>query len=369
MCSSVASLSSPATLFAPSVSATISFSMASLLVPPPSSVLPSAPFSSLAPLASSQPVGTSVSVSLGSGGVTGGVFPGATAVLAANATPGCRLPDSVQAGIDSDLLNFPEGEVSDTRLCSEATIAFLKVLSFIASFFPNVLPSESQPPHFTSWFQGFGKERRKEPLVYLSNLCRMGKFMVAIVRKVTSNAKDQRRSYSVLPKWGDTSRLLDIPSSHAAIPPDPQFSRFLNRSVPSSKYVSLSLEDCTRLESCLRWLVSSLSFASWAIVLYFAFLCYAGMSPSGDEFNNVGFSLSVALSVQAKTSYAVSIFLRHVLRKTYVAYLPPHTHDSVKHALLSTPSVECLFPRRSFSVRWGKLGGFSLLKLLRTSSS
>ena len=92
--------------------------------------------------------------------------------------------------------------------------------------------------------------------------------MVAIVRKVTSNAKDQRRSRSILPTWGDIYHLRDMPSSHAAVPPDPQFSRFLNRSVPSSKYVALSLEDCAHLESCLRCLISSLSFASWAIVLY-----------------------------------------------------------------------------------------------------
>ena len=101
----------------------------------------------------------------------------------------------------------------------------------------------------------------------------------------------------------------------------------------------------------------------------FAFLSYPGLSPSGDDFNNVGFSLSVALTAQAKTSYAVSIFLRHVLRETYVAYLPAHTHDSVQHALLSTPSVESLFPRRSFSVHWRKFGRFSLLQLLRTLSS
>ena len=90
----------------------------------------------------------------------------------------------------------------------------------------------------------------------------------------------------------------------------------------------------------------------------FAFLCYASLSPSGDEFNNISFSLSVALTAQAKTTYVVSIFFRHVLRETYVAYLPAHTHNSVKHALLSTPSVESLFPRRSFSIRWGKFGGF-----------
>ena len=156
----------------------------------------------------------------------GGRFPGTTAVPAANAMLGCRLPDLDQAGIYSDPLNFPEGEESDTRVRPEATGAFRQVLSFIASFFPEVLPTEFQPPHLASWFQGSGAERWKEPRVYLSYLCRMGKFMVASVRKVTSNAKDQRRSRSVLPTCSDIYRLRDMPSSHAAVPPDPQFFSF-----------------------------------------------------------------------------------------------------------------------------------------------
>ena len=45
--------------------------MASLLVPPPPSTLPSAPFSFSTPRVSSQPVGPSGSVSLGSGGGVG----------------------------------------------------------------------------------------------------------------------------------------------------------------------------------------------------------------------------------------------------------------------------------------------------------
>ena len=102
--------------------------------------------------------------------MVGGGVPGAMAVLAANATLGCHLPDSDQAGIYCDPLNFRGGVggVFDTRVRSEATGAFRQVLSFIASFFSEILPSESQPPHLASWFQGFGVERRKEPRVYLS---------------------------------------------------------------------------------------------------------------------------------------------------------------------------------------------------------
>ena len=253
-----------------------------------------------------------------------------------------RLPDSDHAGVYSDPLNFPEGEESYTRVRSEARGAFRHVLSFIASFFPEVLPSESQPPHLASWFQGFGEDRRKEPRVYLSCFHKIKELMMEIDSKVTSNAKDQRRSRSVLPTWGDIYRLRDLTSCHAAAPLNHQYSRLLQKSVPSSRYVSLSLEDCARLESCLRGLVESQSFSSWAMASLFAFLRDAGLS-SDEGFNKVVSSLSVALTAQAKASYAAPSFLKQVRRETYVAHLPPHTHDFVKHALLSTPSEDSLF--------------------------
>ena len=51
--------------------------------------------------------------------------------------------------------------------------------------------------------------------------------MVDIDNKVTSNAKDQRRSRSVLPTWGDIYRLRDLTSSHAAAPLNTKYSHLL----------------------------------------------------------------------------------------------------------------------------------------------
>ena len=56
-----------------------------------------------------------------------------------------------------------------------------------------------------------------------------------IDHKVASNAKDQRRSRSVFPTWGDIYRLSDLSSAHAAAPLNPQYSRLLNKSIPSSR--------------------------------------------------------------------------------------------------------------------------------------
>ena len=65
--------------------------------------------------------------------------------MTADVTHGCRMPELDPAGVYSDPLNFPEGEESDNQVQSEAMGAFRQVLSFIASFFPDALPSESQP--------------------------------------------------------------------------------------------------------------------------------------------------------------------------------------------------------------------------------
>ena len=101
----------------------------------------------------------------------------------------------------------------------------------------------------------------------------------------------------------------------------------------------------------------------------FAFLRDAGLSPSDDGFNKVVSSLSVALTVQAKASYAASAFLKQVCRESYVAHLPAHTNDSVKHAVLSTPSEESLFSEEVIQRSLGQVRDDSQLQLLRNLSS
>ena len=85
--------------------------------------------------------------------------------------------------------------------------------------------------------------------------------------------------------------------------------------------------------------------------LLFLLFCATGLSPSDEAFNKVVSSLSVALTAQT-----ASAFLKQIRRETYVAHLPAHTHDSVKHALLSTPSEDSLFSEEVIQRSLGKLG-------------
>ena len=87
----------------------------------------------------------------------------------------------------------------------------------------------------------------------------------------------------------------------------------------------------------------------------FAFLRDSGLSSSDEAFNKVVSSLSMALTAQAKALHAVSAFLKQIRRETYVAHLPTHTHDSVKHALLSTPSEDSLFSEEVIQCSLGQV--------------
>ena len=63
-------------------------------------------------------------------------------------------------------------------------------------------------------------------------------------------------------------------------------------------------------------------------------------------FHHLVSSLSVSLNSQAKASLSAAAFLKQKRRETYVSHLSSSTLDSVRQALLSTPSNELLFFRR-----------------------
>ena len=123
--------------------------------------------------------------------------------------------------------------------------------------------------------------------------------------------------------------MSDIPTFAKAPPVNDQFSRLLDKQLSSSRHVSISLEECSRLENCIRGLVESQSYSSWAMAAVFAFLHEAGVVPEDESFHRLVSSLSVALNSQAKASLSSASFLKQKRRETYVSHLPSSTHDSV----------------------------------------
>ena len=75
--------------------------------------------------------------------------------------------------------------------------------------------------------------------------------MKDIEEKFCNASDDQKKATSCLPVWGDVYHLGDIIDFHHAPHINKSFSRLLDKKVASSRFVSVSLEECSKLELCV----------------------------------------------------------------------------------------------------------------------
>ena len=130
---------------------------------------------------------------------------------------------------------------------------------------------------------------------------------------------------------------------HHAPKPNEKFSRLPDKQVSSSRYLAMTLDETTKLETCICGQLESQSFSLWAIAAIFASLKDSGAIPQGDSFGNLVNSLTLSLRSQAKASFFAACFLQQKCQETFVSHLPSSAHASVKHVLLTTPSSPSLF--------------------------
>ena len=105
----------------------------------------------------------------------------------------------------------------------------------------------------------------------------------------------------------------------------------------------MTLDETTKLVTCIRGERESPSFSLWVIAAIFASLKDSGAIPQDDSFGNLVNSLTLSLQSQAKALFSAACFLQQKRRETFVSHLPASTHVSVKHALLTTPPSPSLF--------------------------
>ena len=125
----------------------------------------------------------------------------------------------------------------------------------------------------------------------------------------------------------------------------------------------------TKLETCIRGMIESQSFSLWAFAFVFAFLKDSGCAPKEAIFHQLISSLHVSLSSQAKASFASTSFLKQNRHDTLVSHLPTVTYASVKHAVLTTPSLSSLSSEDVIRESLTQVKEDSLLKLLKNISS
>ena len=75
----------------------------------------------------------------------------------------------------------------------------------------------------------------------------------------------------------------------------------------------------------------------------FEFLKDSNCVPEDIVFRQLVASMTTALNSQAKASFSAVAFLQQAQLESFVSHLLSCTQASVKHALLSTPSMSVLF--------------------------
>ena len=194
-------------------------------------------------------------------------------------------------------------------------------MALITGLFPDARPSVVKPSDPASWFRGFGDEKQRDPKVFLSCFDRIRSIMTDVEERSMVATQVRKKAVNVLPSLGEIYRTSDFLTFAKAPPVNDQFSRLLDKPLSSSRHVSLSLEECSRLENGVRRLVESQSYSLWAMAAVFAFLREAGVVPEEESFHRL-FSLSVALNSQAKASLSAAAFLKQKRRETCLIYRP-----------------------------------------------
>ena len=163
-----------------------------------------------------------------------------------------------------------------------------------------------------------------------------------VEEKFDKAAEDKKKASSALPQWGEVYHLGDWEKFHKARKVNESFSCLLHKTVSSSGSLSLSLDDLTMLEACIRGQIESQSISLWALASTFEFLKESNCVLNCPVIHLLVCSMMTSINSHAGASFLVAAFLKQKRREILVSHLPASTHASVKLAFLATPSLSSL---------------------------
>ena len=150
--------------------------------------------------------------------------------------------------------------------------SFQEMISLITGFFPHSKPSvTSTLDKLIPRLDVIGNTCSCSPRVFLNLFDKL----LAISEEVEvkfSKVADDKKAPSALPHWGEVYHIGDLEKFYKAPKINESFSLLLNKPVSTSRYVSLSLDDSAKLESCIHGQIESQSFSLWALAAIFEFL-------------------------------------------------------------------------------------------------
>ena len=234
---------------------------------------------------------------------------------------------------------FDKGDKELPLAKGEFSKSFQEMIYLITSYFPACKPSvSSKSDSLIPWLDVFGNICWQFPRVFLSLFEKWAAISKEVDDKFLKATDEKKKSSFSLPYWSEVYRLGNLDKFHKAPQVNESFSHLLSKTVSSSCFVSLSLDDTAKLNSCIRGQIESQSFSLWALALVFEFLRESNCVPDSPVFHQLFSSMTSAINAQACASFSAVTFLKQICRDTLVSHVLSSTHASVKHALMSSPT-------------------------------
>ena len=193
-------------------------------------------------------------------GISSGAPPSASGAFAPGWSGAAGSSDTDNTYLYNDCDDSSVKEEKEEAALSKAAFsqAFHEVVSLFTGFFPRAKPSSSSSSteDWILWEDICGPSSGCDPRIFV--LFDKIKFLLKEVCEKFQKAADKKnKTSSTLPHWWDFIGLGTYLTSdyHKTLKINENFSHLLDKPVVSSRYVTLSISDITKLEACGRSVV------------------------------------------------------------------------------------------------------------------
>lgn len=259
--------------------------------------------------------------------------------------PGCSqdssFPPPPQKSVGFDFSNFQSVSNEDDASSigdSGSDSPLNEVFKLIWAFHPESIPEPSNPPKgcaLEKIYSSKVKEGKSEHRVNLYD--RISEVIQDVRNRFQSSLSEGKVSLCPLPHKKKLYLAPDSPDLAGSPEPNVALGR-LSAPVSQKRSLSISYDECSRLESLGRHQLENNSFSFWLLSTLLNFIKESGFVPPDPSiFEALIQSFSISLVNSSNIAASIATFLQVKRREGILSHLPPHVQQFQKTQLLSSP--------------------------------
>ena len=218
---------------------------------------------------------------------------------------------------------------------------YRRMVNYVHGLFPQ---SVGEPIAFTQSQSEFetifpGAKDAQQDIPTFTLFKRVGQALQEADDRLKRHAAGYRRDKYLLPRRKPFYGVSGNPSSGMAVPPNNSLESHVTKHLPTFRSVSLTVEECTSLETTFRAQAEALSHSLWVLTGLLSLIKNEGFVPKDQAlFRQFISSLSMGLAHQANMSAAGISFTTLKRRALYSSHFLPSYPEALKKSALGAPA-------------------------------